>query len=190
MSPASAYLEAERVEHQLAGCVGHVEVEHGEPQRLHPGHHLHQLPVPPPRHHAEAGVRVHHHSHLHVRHRGGVARLLHADYGVLPRRRVATRVLRVPEEPRERGRRRGILGRRRGITGWRRRLRVAALLLLLLERQLLRLQGLQLLLEFLDEIDGAADDGRLVALHTDQDFFFQGGRSNEQKQQMEWYTSA
>jgi hypothetical protein len=40
--------------------------------------------------------------------------------------------------------------------------------LLLLQRQLLRLQGLQLLLELLHEIDGAADDGRLVALHTDQ----------------------
>ena len=38
---------------------------------------------------------------------------------------------------------------------------------LLLQRQLLRLQGLQLLLELLDEIDGAADDGRLVALRID-----------------------
>ena len=177
---AAAYLEVERVERQPAGRGGHVEVQHGEPERLHPGHHLQQLPRPPPRHHAEAGVRVHHHAHLHVRHRGGrgPARLLRAGAALLPRRRVAPRVLRVPEEPRERGplRRRRLPGHARGAVGRGRgiamrrsrraafRRRAAALLL---QRQLLRLQGLQLLLELLDEIDGAADDGRLVALRID-----------------------
>jgi hypothetical protein len=45
------------------------------------------------------------------------------------------------------------------ITAWCSLRRVAALL------HLQRLQGLQLPLELLHEIDGAADDGRLIALH-------------------------
>uniref|UniRef100_A0A0A9DE44 Uncharacterized protein n=1 Tax=Arundo donax TaxID=35708 RepID=A0A0A9DE44_ARUDO len=183
------HLEAEGVERHRVERGDDVEVQHGEPERLHPRQQLEQLPRPPRRHHAEAGVRVHHDAHLHVRRRGGAARLLRAAAGLhahavlIPRRRVAPHVLRVPEEPRERGRRllascrcRGLLGGHgaaavaRRITSWRRR-RVVALcrrvfaasLLRHLQRALLRLEGLQLLLELLHEIDGAADDGRLVA---------------------------
>lgn len=169
------YLDAEGVERERAER-GDVEVQDGEPERLHPGDHPEQLPRPPRRHHPDAGVRLHQ-GHLDVRRPGAVV-------GVVPRWEEA-HVLRVREEPRERGprrvvRRRSLLaligarrrGRGRGRDGGARRWhgvtdgqRLVLLLRLRQERALLRLQGLQQLLELLDEIDGAADNGCLVALH-------------------------
>jgi hypothetical protein len=177
-----SYLEAEGVEHQRAGRCD-VEVQHGEPERLQPGHHPEQLPRRPPRrHHPHAGVRVHHHARLHVRHPGRAARRLRHAAVVLPRPRVEPRVLRVPEEPRERRRR--ILAvlpcgggvwapahrrsRRRGASCATFRGRHVVIVALLLQQQALLRKGLQLLLKLLHTVYGAADDGRLVALQIDR----------------------
>lgn len=173
-TPVYTYLDADGVEGKRAEGRD-VEVEDGEPERLQAGDHLEQLPRPPRRHHPDAGVRLHK-AHLDVRHSGAVLRRCAPAPAAVLRRVVAPHVLRVREEPRERRsirrrRRRSLLiGRARGVRGitlglplllrWRRRLHK--------QRALLRLEGLQQLLELLHEINGAADNGRLVALHADQ----------------------
>jgi hypothetical protein len=163
-------------------------VEHGEAERLERGDQADELPGPPRRHHADATVRLHQ-GHLDVGHPQPPAVLL------LRRRRrsstagrVAPQVLRVREEPRERGRprvarrvlrhaaaaaavarrrRRGIhadLGAAAAGVRWRRvRLRRRRNVQQL---PLLRLEALQLLLQLPHELDCPSHDGSLVPLRT------------------------
>jgi hypothetical protein len=68
MKRRKQYLEAERVEHHVAGA-GHVEVEHGEAVALQPHDQPQQLPRSPTGQHPQVSVALHH-GRLDFSHRG------------------------------------------------------------------------------------------------------------------------
>ena len=136
-------------------------MKYGEPECLEPDHHLEQLPRPPRRQDSEISVRLDQHD-LDIGHRGRQS--LRHRRGVV-RGAVAPSVLRVCKEL-SKGR---LLRFIRVVTTTRlsssSSFTTATLsFLLLLQSSLLNLKRLEVLLEFLHEINSPPYDGGLVTL--------------------------